>query len=150
MGWLLVLHQPPWSFGFDSQTRTTRENRAPCVEVPGSSGSHPREHGCHLFHPHARQIFASSFSTDPPGDQTSGITDQPGASMSRAVALYQPLCTLPLTFPGPSSPPLSFTQSPSPPRSLVRDGQTSPHSIRLVVSRSTCPPLSPPPTRTVL
>ena len=30
------LHQPPWSFGF--QTRGTRENRAPpCVKVPGSS-----------------------------------------------------------------------------------------------------------------
>ena len=27
----------------------------------------------------------------------------------------------------------------------VRDGQTSPHWPRLVVSRSTCPPLSPPP-----
>ena len=26
-GW--VLHQPPWSFGFDSQTRGTRENRRP-------------------------------------------------------------------------------------------------------------------------
>jgi hypothetical protein len=36
-------------------------------------------------------------------------------------------------------------QSPSPPRSLVRDGQTSPHRPRLVVSRSTCPPISPPP-----
>jgi hypothetical protein len=35
-GW--VLHQPPWSFGFDSQTRGTTENRAPpCVKVPGSS-----------------------------------------------------------------------------------------------------------------
>jgi hypothetical protein len=36
-GW--VLHQPPWSFGFDSQTSLgTRENRAPpCVKVPGSS-----------------------------------------------------------------------------------------------------------------
>ena len=35
-GW--GLHQPPWSFGFDSQTRGTRENRAPpCVKVPGSS-----------------------------------------------------------------------------------------------------------------
>jgi hypothetical protein len=45
----------------------------------------------------------------------------------------------------PSSPPPSFTQSPSPPRSLVRDGQTSPHRPRLVVSRSTCPPLSPSP-----
>jgi hypothetical protein len=27
MGWWLGLHQPPWSFGFDSQTRGTRENR---------------------------------------------------------------------------------------------------------------------------
>ncbi len=35
-GW--VLHQPPWSFGFDSQTRGTRETRSPpCVKVPGSS-----------------------------------------------------------------------------------------------------------------
>jgi hypothetical protein len=45
----------------------------------------------------------------------------------------------------PSPPPPSFTQSPFPPRSLVRDGQTSPHRPRLVVSRSTCPPLSPSP-----
>jgi hypothetical protein len=29
------------------------------------------------------------------------------------------------------------------PRSLVCGGQTSPHRPRLVVSRSTCPPLSP-------
>ena len=43
----------------------------------------------------------------------------------------------------PSPPPPSFTQSPSPPRPLVRDGQPSPHRPRLVVSRSTCPPLSP-------
>jgi len=43
-----------------------------------------------------------------------------------------------------SAPP-SFTQSPFPPRSLVRDGQTSPHRPRLVVSHSTCPPLSPSP-----
>jgi hypothetical protein len=35
-GW--VLRKPPWSVGFDSQTRGTRENRAPpCVKVPGSS-----------------------------------------------------------------------------------------------------------------
>jgi hypothetical protein len=27
----------------------------------------------------------------------------------------------------------------------MRDGQTSPHRPRLVVSRSTCPPISPPP-----
>ncbi len=44
----------------------------------------------------------------------------------------------------PSSSPPSFT-SPSPTRSLVRDGQTSPHRPRLVVYRSTCPPLSPSP-----
>ena len=43
----------------------------------------------------------------------------------------------------PSSPPPSFTQSPSLPRSLVRDGQTSPHRLRLVVSRGKCPLLSP-------
>jgi hypothetical protein len=46
----------------------------------------------------------------------------------------------PLLLPLPS-----FTRSPSPPRSLVRDGQTSPHRLQLVVSRSTCPPLSPSP-----
>ena len=33
---------------------------------------------------------------------------------------------------------------------LVRDGQTHPHRPRLVVSHSTCPPLSSPPTRTAL
>ncbi len=32
-------------------------------------------------------------------------------------------------------------------RSLVRDGQTSSHMTRLVVSRSTCPPFPPPPPR---
>jgi hypothetical protein len=36
-------------------------------------------------------------------------------------------------------------QGSHPPRSLVRDGQPSPHRPRLVVSRSTCPPISPPP-----
>ena len=45
----------------------------------------------------------------------------------------------------PSSPPPSFTQSPSLPHSLVRDRQASPHRPRLVVSHSTCPPLSPSP-----
>ena len=42
----------------------------------------------------------------------------------------------------PSAPPPSFTQSPYPPRSLVRDEQTHPHRPWLVVSHSTCPPLS--------
>ena len=32
------MYQSPWSFGFDSQTRGTRENRSPpCVKVQGSS-----------------------------------------------------------------------------------------------------------------
>ena len=39
----------------------------------------------------------------------------------------------------PSAPPPSFTQSPYPPRSLVRDERTHPHRPRLVVSHSTCP-----------
>ena len=44
------------------------------------------------------------------------------------------------------SPPLTpLIQSHSPPRNLVRDGQTSLLRHRLVVSRSTCPPLSPSP-----
>jgi hypothetical protein len=34
---------------------------------------------------------------------------------------------------------------PNPPRPLVRDEQTHPHRPRLVVSHSTCPPLSSPP-----
>jgi hypothetical protein len=37
------------------------------------------------------------------------------------------------------------TISLSPAFTSVRDGQTSPHRPRLVVSRSTCPPLSSPP-----
>jgi hypothetical protein len=42
----------------------------------------------------------------------------------------------------------SFTQSPSPPRSLLRDGQTGPRRHGLVVSRSACPPISPSPLAT--
>jgi hypothetical protein len=44
----------------------------------------------------------------------------------------------------PSAPPPSFTQSPYPPSSLVRDEQTHPHRPRLVVSQSTCPLFLPP------
>jgi hypothetical protein len=46
-------------------------------------------------------------------------------------------------FPFSRHPP--FTHYPSPPRSLVCGGQTSPHKPRLVVSHSTCPPLSSSP-----
>jgi hypothetical protein len=75
------------------------------------------------------------------GGQSSGITDQPQcrglwhSSSPSARSLSR----------SPSSPPPPFTQSPSPPRSLVRDGQASPHRPRLVVSHSTCPPISPSP-----
>jgi hypothetical protein len=75
------------------------------------------------------------------GGQSGGVEDQPQRrglwhiSSPSARSLSR----------SPSPPPPSFTQSLSPPRSLVRDGQTSPHRPRLVVSRSTCPPLSPSP-----
>jgi len=45
----------------------------------------------------------------------------------------------------PSSRHPPFTHYPFPPRSLVCGGQTSPHKPRLVVSNSTCPPLSSSP-----
>jgi hypothetical protein len=50
----------------------------------------------------------------------------------------------------PSSRHPPFTQYPFPSRSLVRDGQTSPHMPQLVVPHSTCPSLSPSPPRTQL
>jgi len=45
----------------------------------------------------------------------------------------------------PSSRHPPFTHDPFPPRSLVCGGQTSPRKPRLVVSHSTCPPLSSSP-----
>jgi len=54
------------------------------------------------------------------------------------------LHTSPRTRP-PSSRHPPFTHYPFPPRSLVCGGQTSPHKPRLVVSHSTCPPLSSSP-----
>jgi hypothetical protein len=47
----------------------------------------------------------------------------------------------------PLLPPLLLTQSPYSPRSLLRDGQTSPHRPRLVLSRCTCPPTARPPSQ---
>jgi hypothetical protein len=75
------------------------------------------------------------------GSQSSGVEDQPQCrgmwhSSRPNVRSFKR---------SPSSPPPAFTQPPSPPRSLVRDGQTSLHRPRLVVSHSTCPPLSPSP-----
>ena len=73
------------------------------------------------------------------GRPSGGVTDQP-----QRRGLWHSSRPSARSFPrSPSSPPPSFTQAPFFPRSLVRDGQTSPHRPRLVVSRSTCPPLSP-------
>jgi hypothetical protein len=73
------------------------------------------------------------------GSQNGGVEDQPQcrgmwhSSLHSALSLSR----------SPSPPPSSFTQSPSPPRPLVRDGQTSPHRPRLVVSMSSTIPLPP-------
>jgi hypothetical protein len=50
--------------------------------------------------------------------------------------------------PSPRHHPL--TQYPRSPRPLLRSGKTSPRRARLVVSHSTCPPLSFPPSRAQL
>jgi len=74
------------------------------------------------------------------GYQSGGVEDQP-----QCRGLWHSSSPSARSFSrSPFPPPPSFTQSPYPPRSLVRDGQTSPHRPRLVVSRSTCPLLSPP------
>ena len=80
-----------------------------------------------------------------------GLKSKVGLAAAKAAALRVNLnvqgCVIvapPLHAPSRTPPP-SFTQSPYPPRSLVRDGQTHPHRPRLVVSHSTCPPLSSPP-----
>ena len=126
MGWWLGLHQPPWSFGFDSQTRGTRENRAPpCVKVPGSS-----------------RVPAPPWVGSRSPDGWDQIPRWAGGWV-----LHQPPWSFGFDFlsHSPSALPPPFTQSPYPPRSLVRDGQTHPHRPRLVVSHSTCPPLSSSP-----
>jgi len=73
------------------------------------------------------------------GNQINGVEDQPqcrGMCHSVSPSAHS-------FFRSPSPPPPSFTQSPSPQRSLVCDGQASPPRPRLVVSCTTCPPLSP-------
>jgi hypothetical protein len=110
--------------------------------------------------PHARRVFASSFSTGPPGD-LSALHCRWNAIATQSIGIIsvQTRCILPrpdseskVGLAAAKTAVLRInlnvqgcTQSPSPPCSLVRDGQTSPHRPRLVVSRSTCPPISPPP-----
>ena len=75
--------------------------------------------------------------------QSGGVEDQPGPQYP---GLWHRGSPSPLSFShSPSRPSPSLTQYPSPPCSLVRDGQTSPLRPRFVVSRSTCPLLSPSP-----
>ena len=69
----------------------------------------------------------------PRGGKSGGVADQP---QCRGVCHSSRPWACSFTR-SPSSPPPPFIQSPFPPRSLVRDGQTSPHRPRLVVSRST-------------
>ena len=79
------------------------------------------------------------------GQGSSACRGTPSRGEARALH-HQPVPALTLTMPciscslsrHPSPHPPSFTQSPSPSRSLVRDGQTSPHRPPLLVSRTTC------------
>ena len=75
------------------------------------------------------------------GSQSGGVQDQP--QYSRLWRSRTPNARS--LSRSPSSPPPFFTPSPYPQRSLVRDGQTRQHRPWLVVSRRTCPPLSPSP-----
>ena len=123
---------------------------APCVKVPGSSRV-PTLH-CHW------NVIAKHQPGSTPV-QARGILQRPeeqsrtGSCQGSSVA-GQPQCprlwhsstpNARFLSHSPSAPPPPFTQSPYPPRSLVRDGQTHPHRPRLVVSHSTCPPLSSSP-----
>jgi hypothetical protein len=80
-----------------------------------------------------------------------GLKSKVGLAAAKAAALRINLnvqgCSIvaaPMHAPSRTSLLLPFLLSHNP-RSLVRDGQPSPHRPRLVVSRSTCPPISPPP-----
>jgi len=123
----------------------------------------PKSKNHEHIHPHARRVFATSFSTGPPEDRgaleahftAAGMPSQrnhPDSFRFKCAAFYQSLkskvglaatkaaalrinlnvegCVIvadPLSARSSSRsqspPPPSFTQSPSPPRSLVRDGQ---------------------------
>ena len=127
----LMVGLAPATLEFWVRFPNERNQAPPCVKVPGSS-----------LVPQARGILpVAEEQSRTCGSQSGGIEDQPQCrglchSSSPSARSFSR---------SPSPPPPSFTQSPSPPRSLVRDGQTSPNRPRLVVSRSTCPPLSPSP-----
>ena len=151
-GW--VLHQPPWSFGFDSQTRGTRENRRTLCKSTGFLTG-PR--------PSLLTVYVGVVECASASPYTYSTHRFPDERTYRGHASFSDICgawvgfgsgfgiefTLLVTRSSPSRHP-PFTQYPSPSRSLVRDGQTSPHKPPLVVPHSTCPSLSPSPPRTQL
>ena len=138
---------PPHHLLRISQTRGTRENRAPpCAKVPGSSRV-PWWLGLH------QSPWSFGFDSQTRGTRENGAPPcikVPGSSRVPAppwVGSRSPdgwdqiprwaggwACT---SHPGVLG---SIPKREEP----VRDGQTSPHRPRLVVSRSTCPPISPP------
>jgi len=128
-GW--VLHQPPWSFGFDCQTSRTRKKQAhPVLNYRVPHGSQPRPG----WAPDPLMVGIRS----PIGLVVGSCTSYPGVLGSipkREIPKREE--------PGKTGAPC--IKVPGSSRVPVRDGQTSPHRPWLVVSRSTCPPLSSPP-----
>jgi len=120
------------------KVRCARGSRAP--RVFARTHTHPRTET-----PAAGAHAAGAAALPPPPACPALILPLPSSTSASTLFLSRPVLPRQLwRVVGWISTP-SFTQSPSPPRSLVRDGQTSPHRPRLVVSRSTCPPISPPP-----
>jgi hypothetical protein len=146
------LHQPPWSFGFDSQTRGTRENRSPpCLEVPGSSrvpappwvGSRspdgwdqiPRWAGGWFCTSHPGALGLIPKREEPGKTGRHPVLKYRVPHGSHHTQLYNRSCSNKHTHGHMGSLP------------SLSDGQTSAHRPWLVISRSTCPPISPPHTR---
>ena len=133
MGWWLGLHQPPWSFGLLS---------FPAVYV-----------GVVECAPASPYTYSSSTHRFP--DERTLIEATPLYSLFQrhlqslvwvGVWVWDWIHShTPPRMRSPSSCHPLFTHYPFPPRSLVCDGQPSPHKPRLVVSHSTCPPLSSSP-----
>jgi hypothetical protein len=133
-GWACTSH--PGVLGSIPKREEPGKTGAPCIKVPGSSRvPPPRAQLCirYCSNKHTQIQFKTHTHIQDRSDQP-----HPRLSKCSHTSLARSLSR------SPSSPPPSFTEYPSPPRSLVRDGQTSPHRPRIVVSRSTFPPLSPP------
>jgi hypothetical protein len=147
MGWWLGLHQPPWSFGTGPSPALgglkivfQMPRWIPDGLVVGLAPPtlefwvrFSNEKNTHQPRP--------GWAPDPlmAGSCTSHLgvlgsipkREEPGKTGRHPVLKYR----VPHgSQNSPTPPPSSFTQSPSPPRSLVRDGQTSPHILGLGLS----------------